>query len=438
MMDRMSYLRDEGPVPRILEAKERFEVGRSIKTRPGLIEVPQKGLGRFLGRTSVLPDGRLLLVFLGQPNRKSGNPLSFLVWGSGFGGCLRLSVRMRPHPKQAVLIPSDPEFAALKLGRVVVSFWRLGKFEMAYELDYRREDHAGALAEICRLAEENTRAIFDDPGAYWDRERVLANSVSETFQDWFTRLEWLQLGWIKESQNRIPGVLESLADLTDFAARASEWEALREYPVLRRVLAVASEPGPARERLRALLALFTDAQTAVRFYLDAYESFCRLDEQNEEVVQAVKASVSKLILVWNVQAWDPQVSDWGRRQHYIDGPRRTVGFYNIEVDGFSLSSDKEAQSYWQWLQRISLFDAPAYLDPSDMPVNPKMVFDAWASEVLEINLEEAAQTFKNLLDEANGLRQWTIPPRAEVNLKVGPFASTRAAAVVPSGLIPAP
>jgi hypothetical protein len=423
MMDRMFYLRDKGPVPRILEAKERSEVGRFLRTRPALIEIPQEGLERFLGQTSVLSDGRLLLVFLGQPNQKSGNPLSFLVWGSVFGGCLRLSMRMRPHPKQAVLIPSDPEFAALKLGRVVVSFWRLGKLEMAYELDYRREDHAEALAEICRIAEENTQAIFNNSGAFWDRERLLANSVSETFQDWFTRLEWLQLGWIKESRNRIPRVIKIVADLPDFAKRASEWEALQKYPVMRRVLGVASQSGPARERLPALLTLFTDAQTAMRFYVEAYELFDRLGQENEEVVRAFKTSVSRLMHVWNVQAWDPKVSDWGRRQHYIDGPRKAVGFYNIEADGFSLSSDKEAQSYWQWLQHVVLFDAPAYLDPSDMPVNPKMVFEAWASEVLEINLEEAAETIKNLLDEANGLRQWTIPTRVEVKLKVGPFAS---------------
>ncbi len=268
-MERYSYLRDKGPTPRVLEGNERLKVARFIGTTPGLIDVRQEGLERFLGRTSTLPDGRLLLVFLGRPDRKTGNPLSFFVWGSPFGGCLRLVLRMRPHPKQAVLIPPDPEFAALKLARVVIAFWRLGKLYMSYELDYRSLDHARALADICEGAEENHQAVLDEPAAFWDRERILANSVSETFQSWFTRRDWLQLGWIKESRWRIPRLLKIIADLPNLAEAASEWALLQEYPVLYSALMVAKKPGPARERLRALLEFFANAQIAPQFLLDA-------------------------------------------------------------------------------------------------------------------------------------------------------------------------
>ncbi len=126
--------------------------------------------------------------------------------------------------------------------------------------------------------------------------------------------------------------------------------------------------------------------------------------------------------VWHDRALDPTSSDWGRRQQYLEGARRKVEVYIIDVDGFPVNTDKEAQTYWQWLKPGALFDAPAYLDPSDMPADPKMVFDAWEREPL-VEPEAAADTVKNLLDEANALREWTIPPRAHVDLRIGPFVS---------------
>jgi hypothetical protein len=296
---------------------------------------------------------------------------------------------MRPHPKQAVLIPSDADFAALKLAQVVISFWRLDKLDMAYELDYRWADHVEALGYICETAEKTHHAYLDDPEVFWDRERILAYSISETFQTWFTRRDWLQLGWIKESRVRIPRLLQIITDPTNVPKEASEWTFPEEYPVLRRGLNVATQCGPARERIRLLLDLFNDTQTAMQFYLDATEIFERLGR--EQIPKPVRAAIGTLMVVWNIQGLDPRASDWGRRQHYIDGPRRAIGFYTIDVDGFYLNKEEEAQSYWQWLQPIALVDAPAYLDPSDMPANPKVVFDGWDKDTLTVNSEAAAE-----------------------------------------------
>jgi hypothetical protein len=47
LMERMFYLRDKGPPPRTLQAKERFAVARFVKARPALIEVRQDGSNGF-------------------------------------------------------------------------------------------------------------------------------------------------------------------------------------------------------------------------------------------------------------------------------------------------------------------------------------------------------------------------------------------------------
>jgi hypothetical protein len=416
-----TLLHERCPVPCSLSPKEQWAITRAIKDDPALTKIHQGGIERFFGTTTTLSDGRLLLVFLGRPDLPLGSPLSFLVWGSVFGGCLRAMLRVSTRLKQVVLIPEEAEFEALCGGVVVIAYWRMNKLEAAFEIDYRQPVLADALARICQIARENHAALLQYPNVIWDRERLIAHSVGEAFTNQFGRLEWLQLGWIKESQWRIPHLLAMMPKLLELAERASKWELLRHYPAIREAIETARTLGSDQARLSRLLNMFANRTIAPQFMMEVIvlnEQHC---EPDEDAKFAVGGAINSLFPIWHVRALGPKASKWGRVQEYFDGGQKTVETYPIDYAGFAIERDQDAENYWQHLKPHTLFDAPSYLDPWDMPTDPKAVFDAWEKEALEIEPTSAAQTVKNLIDEANALRRWTIPPRAHVDIRVGPF-----------------
>jgi hypothetical protein len=58
-----------------------------------------------------------------------------------------------------------------------------------------------------------------------------------------------------------------------------------------------------------------------------------------------------------------------------------------------------------------------------MPANCRELNEAWVINPPAINPDEAEESAQRLLEEAVALRQWTIPPRARVELPFGPFVA---------------
>jgi hypothetical protein len=89
--------------------------------------------------------------------------------------------------------------------------------------------------------------------------------------------------------------------------------------------------------------------------------------------------------------------------------------------GFPIERDELAADYWTQKRPKIACSATAYLAPDDFPANLKQVEDGWDAEKVAIDAATAERTITDLLGEAWALRQWTIPPRAYVELRVGPF-----------------
>ena len=163
-----ALLRDDGPEPRPLLPAERGEIGRFVRAHNSLGQFRQNGIERFLGNASKLPDGRALFLFAGDPVLPVS--ISFLVWGSRFGPCLRGIVRLRARLCQTALVPGSVAFEALRSKKVVLGFIRSGYMETAFELDYnRRSDQANALDYMLNLTEDAYRRLKDDERLYMMR-----------------------------------------------------------------------------------------------------------------------------------------------------------------------------------------------------------------------------------------------------------------------------
>ena len=201
-------------------------------------------------------------------------------------------------------------------------------------------------------------------------------------------------------------------------AEALAWPTLKEFQRLYDCLATVAIPASAQEKVRTSLGLFSEASVAGSFTEQAVDLYRRHDEV---IPKAVKDAIRELAWVWHLREIDPVASDWGRRQIFFDGSKCTIDSYPLNPAGFPVERDEIASEYWTQKKPALPFNATAYLAPEDFPANLIEILHAWDAEKVDIDVEIAEATVKSLLEEASALRQWTIPPRAYVELRVGPF-----------------
>jgi hypothetical protein len=290
-----ALLRDDGPTPRPLQPAEREEIGRFLGGSPSLRQFRRDGIERFLGNAGVLPDGRALFVYSGHPRLPVA--VSFVSWGGYFGPCLRCMVLSLRTGGQIALLPGDAAFEALKDKKVVLAFIRLGSIRTSFELDYGvRSDHAHALHCLLSLTEEVQQDLKQDGRLYLDEALARASSVSDLYKSEFGRLEWLQRGWLKGAQCRLPELIKYMESFSDVCTEALSWPPLREFPVLNQCLTTVATPGNAQMKLGAALVLFSEASAAGAFMAQAVDLY----RQQEQAVPApVRAAISDLAMVWH-------------------------------------------------------------------------------------------------------------------------------------------
>ena len=421
-----TYLRDNGPNGVPVPTADRWSVQQALRREPHLTRHASDGIERFLARTTVLPDGRPLMVvngtFKGTLNGIA--VVAYISWGSYFGNCLRAVCWLRPHPVQAVMVPGDAMFEALKARRVLlVATMRGGKLAEVQSIDYglAGQPVANALDGLLRVSEEGHASVLSEPDAYPDTEMLMANSVSETFQSYFTRLDWLQLGWIKSCRWRFRQLVEVMDRWDDQAWNEDTREFLGHYRALTEALNLMRGEGSVEQVRKALRFL---AEPANALELSSELSWLSMDADGPSGLPlGVQAACSGILHLWNALQFTARLSHWGRSRLYLDNDTRQLSAYDIDYENLTLASPDEAEDYWQYLLPDALIDARHFLEPFDMPEDPKRIADAWRKLMPQVDVDEARKSAINLLDEASAMRRWTIPPKARLELRAGPFSA---------------
>src|SRR5215467_12664851 len=106
------------PSPNTPSGTDRAVILHYLDSEPSLTNFRKNGLEKFLSNIGVMPDGRVICTIT-QPLDER-RPLFPLVWGSRFGACIRFMIRTTKIPIQAVFIPGEKSFDALRSSRVVL------------------------------------------------------------------------------------------------------------------------------------------------------------------------------------------------------------------------------------------------------------------------------------------------------------------------------
>jgi hypothetical protein len=256
----IKLLRERGPIPRRLSANESRQVFRAVSEQPPLLVFRRDGIERFLGNAGVMPDGRAVIVF---PRRQPEEieRLFLLVWGSPFGACLRVMMRLKREPRQVAVLPSDGAFEALRGGRVLVACFRMGRLEEAVEADYSAQsDVLAALTGLLDMTVKTEAEIAAQ--CLLDPTLVRLNSVGKMFTPSYSRLEWLQTGWLKECRDRYRMAAKAMSELAANAAAALPTTSLAEIPVIGQVAKIAAGSGSLTERYHSVKAILRQGEQA--------------------------------------------------------------------------------------------------------------------------------------------------------------------------------
>jgi hypothetical protein len=84
----------------------------------------------------------------------------------------------------------------------------------------------------------------------------------------------------------------------------------------------------------------------------------------------------------------------------------------LEPNGFPLSKDEEATSYWEDKRDQIMPHRNELLLSSDFPFNPRIFLEKVSQWQVDLDEREAEEAITQLLNEAVALREWTIPPNA--------------------------
>ena len=409
-------LRDYSPVSRRLPLVDRNYLWHALKESPSLLAFRRSGIERFLGNAGVLPDGRPVLTFPGRPPKSP--VIQHLCWGSPFGACLRMITELQGEPKQVALQPGEPSFEALRVGRAVVACIRMGKLDEAIEFDYtaRPETH-GALNRLLDMVLETHAEILKDPQGLHEPKMVRLHSVGNMFQPAYGRLEWLQAGWLTEYKTRRPWLIEKLRAVAADATTALQSTPLSVVPIVSDIAHLLAGNASLADRLSSMKGVLRDGLKAS----ECLERVVAIYHKNDADLPELKSTLRAILVLCNWMELDSSVSDAGRRQAYHDSAAHNLTSWPIRPEEFPIAKDELAIEYWQNRHPSLLFDGPLYLDPGDMPALADEIVPVWEKEQLSIDPRQARNAALLMLDEAAALRRWTIPPRAFVDVKVGPF-----------------
>jgi hypothetical protein len=413
------------PVPRNPTSTDKATILRYLANAPQLTTFRKNGLERFLAKVGVLPDGRVICT-LPFPFVQSDFDFRPLVWGSKFGSCLRLLLATEKIPAQATFVPGEKSFDALQSGRIVFVSYRLERVQTIQEFDLASSPEAqSTFKDLIVLCARHHAEIAAADSYIFSTDLVRANSVSvKYFSKHWTRLEWLQRGWINECDCRSHDAILLISDAKDEITNAFKLPLVRKFTLLYEVLCTLNSSHLSKNaqvsEVISKCKRFPLNQLCVE--LHAFDRELLLSSIHTGDAATIKSTFGVAFAIWNLLELDPELSDWGRLQISFDPQGKEIIPVTIDPYGFPIEKDEDAGCFWgEKLFRTMLSNRDRLLSPSDLLLDLRSYVDGFSAWQFDLDENEAKETITQLLNEAVALREWTIPPNAFCELHIGPF-----------------
>ena len=255
-----------------------------------------------------------------------------------------------------------------------------------------------------------------------DADLIRASSVSEkVFSAHWSRIEWLQQGWINACVRRY-GIVASMvkANYPDIIY-ANDTLDLRKYDLLHATISTLSKNElSTSSKIKKVIGQYKTG-SIIAFLREAIACKEELTWHDAKALQAFSNARMVAYELWNLLEIDPERSDWGRLQISYDTSSRESVSIELDPSNFPIEQDRDATLYWGSKHPTILLNRNQVLSASDLPLDVVDFSDAFAESQGDFDENDANETIRQLLNEAVALREWTIPPNAFVAVSIGPF-----------------
>jgi hypothetical protein len=369
----------------------------------------------FLQGASSVRDGHCYLHFqlpsdISSLSENDGELLPY-GWSMFFGKSVTFSLAVQKvgFVSRVHVTKADPAYSFLKSGVFTATFSKGKTLVQARAYDYREP---ALLLEMFldtfKLAEAPVPERFSDPIAhFWEVSAQLAS----TFEPHLSRAMKMSHGWVSAFKKTVKSVSAILTHkvrhLPDAAELARLPELLQEY--VRLCSGSQGDWAEASRSIRERLA------TNEHHFFDVYDAL----QQAEREAREAALNVRLLICLFQIEIDSAERTACGKRLPWLDMRRRVFDAYDIDREAFPPSAPLE--QFWTRLPDDWRCNWGHLLEPGDFPIDPgQLAPDINRFPVAE-DVDGALASAHALLEEANANKKWCIPPKALVQLSVGPF-----------------
>lgn len=356
-----------------------------------------------------------ILVFRQPPHATDLNRLRLFFWSypGTFGNGLDVTAYFPNAGKSRVLVSGEREFLdTLVCGRFYAVVADGLSASCAFEVD---TTGFSSPSEFLRAIRKNLSVDIDldDLQAYcwevlWRTERVWRPHLSVT--------DHLSLGWVTSYRQTVGDfvkAVEALQSADNLLSNSTE----ELEPILRAFFEhVKTTP-------REMAGLVRDVDLEVRRgrFWELISALVRLSTSDVEWQPFCR------VLGCAIRAHfeSSRLTECGCTIPWVDSSGRLQSI-RLQPERFR-DPAKAARTYWASLQvgcGLLSFTMPLghLIDPHDVPVSPGQEGTGWGQFQGAENVDEATAATEALLAEAVSCKSWTIPPRALVDLEIGPYS----------------
>lgn len=396
-----------------LSAEEIKDLRKKISNK----KTHKKGIERFLVDTEVLQDGKLLIIVNGAPLDISRTNFQLVTTSANYRqAVVVIEILTKNAIKSAVILEGTPEFDALKRGLLITAFVSLLRNPEIAQIDYSQTEHLEIISKISKAVELHNKRASDLPPFFQDENLTKLFFVAQgSATEQFTRDDWVQSEWIVVLAKLCDWLSKWINEISEDPADAISNGTLDDFPSFKAVAQILAEGRPKGSNILE----------AINYYAYSDNFHSGLQDLNlfnsRENIELDNSIVSYCSHVFASTVVSPVSSDMGRRLPFVSNGQ--LSYFDIDTTRMTVQKNEDVKNIWNGEANQIRFDCDKYLTPGDLPAGPELE-ELWNSHSFSnINPSEAATSTTQLLEEAVALRKWTIPQKAVVELRLGPFRS---------------
>lgn len=356
------------------------------------------------------------MLLFRAPFRVGHNPfhLGVHTFLGSFGASVDFRLEYHSHPRnhpRVVLTRKQAVSDILKAGQVKVAIFHDERLEAIHSVAFR-PSALQHLLEAIALVRNSKPLFFEEDGLHYWQELAL----NEHYASCLTRRDRLSIGWYMRAFGACSWLTGFLNSAREESRNGSSIQLDGLPDSLRSTLQVMSETDFSCTGLMSYLQATTgtDFPRLIEYARDIHESGWA---KREDLSFGIRSSV-----LWGFDLLLQSAGTTECGQYLLWLNPEQARFSRLKIEPTHFPGHARPEDFWPRIRRGLHMGYGVGLKGSDFPADQTWIRTAFSEFPQADDLQAVKESANVLLDEALASKQFTIPPAAVIQLKVGPFS----------------